>query len=75
MLFRHSRSHRIRRNLFNIAKNVCTGLCCASVISNITATAGRDDVMRFFQTCIPFATDVMGAAVEKYGFEPTQTGM
>ena len=32
-------------------------------------------MLKFFQICIPFATNVMGSAVEKYGFEPTQTGV
>ena len=36
---------------------------------------GRDDMLKFFQVCIPFATSVMGTAVEKYGFEASQNGI
>jgi hypothetical protein len=52
------------------------GFCISGVarLLLIHSTAGRDDMLKFFQTCIPFATKVMGSAVEKYGFEPSQTG-
>ena len=37
--------------------------------------SGQGDIAKFFQMCIPLATEILGNVVVKYGFEATQNGV
>ena len=35
---------------------------------------GQGDIAKFFQVCIPLATEILGVVLVKYGFEASQNG-
>ncbi len=66
----------------NNFSTLCTQQCsyaCRILSTTIISTfdrgsSGHGDIAKFFQMCIPLATEILGAVVVKYGFETSQNG-
>jgi hypothetical protein len=74
---RRLKSRKMLRRWRNFGANVCQKFLDSLYISIFTLnrrSSGHGDIAKFFQMCIPLATEILGAVVVKYGFESSQNG-